>query len=169
MGSPSGEVPESPPRDFQVHLNAPKGIEEGCGEERECLRGGGNERGNVKAPSHFGGHFHRKRGPKKTSQKRNPHWSIFWDPENPQKAARAEFSGVSHGTQKRGPRPGVQKVRCCHCLLHLSWVQGLKKGPRFGTILGSCFPKKTKKGVSRKVLKIGIKKALETDPNRDPI
>ena len=37
-GFPSGKVPESPPRDFQVHLNAPKGIEEGCGEERVVKR-----------------------------------------------------------------------------------------------------------------------------------
>ena len=120
-------------------------------------------------PLPFWSPFSQKKGSQKNVPKKNPHWSIFWDPENPQKVARAEFSGVLHGAQKRGPRPGVQKVRCCCYLLHLSWVQGLRKGPRFSSILGTCFPKKTKKGGSRKVLKISPKKAFETDPKRDPI
>ena len=99
----------------------------------------------------------------------NPHLNIFRDPKNPQKSTRAEFLGVSDGVLKTDPRPGLQKVRFCYYLLHLSEVQRLKKGPHFGVILGICFVKKTKKGGSRKVLKISPKKALETGPNRDPI
>ena len=59
------------------------------------------------------------------------------------------------------PRPGLQKVRFCYYLLHLSWVQRLKKGPHFGIILGICFLKKTKKGGSRKDLKISPQKTLK--------
>ena len=69
MGSPSGEVPESPPRDFQVHLNAPKGIEEGCGEEREGLRGCRNEGTCMKAPFHFFHKILKNVGPEKKPQK----------------------------------------------------------------------------------------------------
>ena len=43
-------------------------------------------------------------------------------------------------------RPGLQKVRFCCYLLHLSQVQRLKKEPRFGPMVGTCFVKKTKNG-----------------------
>ena len=39
LGALDGHFPEGPPRDFQVHLNDPKGVEEGCGEERVVKEG----------------------------------------------------------------------------------------------------------------------------------
>ena len=45
LGALDGHFPESPPRDFQVHLNDPKDIEEGCGEERVVKEGRHWERG----------------------------------------------------------------------------------------------------------------------------
>ena len=68
-----------------------------------------------------------------------------------------------------GPRPGLQKVRFCYYLLHLSEVQRLKKGPHFGVILGTYFAKKTKKWGSRKVLKTTPKKHSKWVPIGDPI
>ena len=65
-------------------------------------------------------------------------------------------------------RPGLQKMIFWYYSLHLSEVQRLKKGPRFGPILGTCFPKKTKKGGSRKVLKITPKKHSKWVPNGVP-
>ena len=121
------QVPESPPRDFQVHLNAPKGIEEGCGEEREGLRGGRNEDPYMKAPSHFGVHFHKKAGPKKRPKK-DPPFEHFLGPQKTSKSGpRQIFWGLGgdpkKGTPYRGPKsdilllfttfplgPGSQKV-----------------------------------------------------------
>ena len=79
-------------------------------------------------------------------------------PKNLKKSIRALFLGVSEGVLKMEPRPGLQKVRFCNYLLHLSKVQRLQKGPCFGPILGTSFVKKAKKGGSRKVLKITPKK-----------
>ena len=80
-----------------------------------------------------------------------PPFVHFWGPKNPKKSIRVEFLGVSEGVLKMEPRPGFQKVRFCHYLLHLSLVQRLKNGPHFGSILGTCFlKKKTKKGVPEK-------------------
>ena len=49
---------------------------------------------------------------------------------------------------KTGPHSGMQKVRFCCYLLHLSQVGRLKKRPSLGTILGTGFAKKWKKGFS---------------------
>ena len=63
------------------------------------------------------------------------------------------------------PHPGVQKVRFCNYLLHLSEVQRLKKGPRFGSILGPVLPKKKKeKRGFRKSPKDQSQKTLEMGP-----
>ena len=62
LGTVRFSVPESPPRDFQVHLNAPKGIEEGCGEERVVKRGNVGEYLN-EGPLPFLVNFHKKGGP----------------------------------------------------------------------------------------------------------
>ena len=81
----------------------------------------------------------------------DPHLSIFGVPKNAKKSIRAEFLRVSEGVLKMKPRPRLQKVRFCNYLLHLSWVQRFKKGPRFGAILGTYFvKKKRKKGVPEK-------------------
>ena len=50
----------------------------------------------------------------------DPHLSIFGVPKNAKKSIRALFLGVSEGVLKMEPRPGLQKVRFCGYLLHLS-------------------------------------------------
>ena len=94
-----------------------------------------------------------------------PPFEHFRGPKNLKKSIRAEFLGVSEGLLKMEPHPGLQKERFCYYLLHLSEVQRLKKGPHFGPILGTCFVKKTKKGGSRKVLKISPPKHSKWVPN----
>ena len=50
----------------------------------------------------------------------DPHLSIFGVPKNLKQSIRAEFLGVLDGVLKMKPRPGLQKVRFCNYLLHLS-------------------------------------------------
>ena len=49
-----------------------------------------------------------------------PPFVHFWGPKNPKKSIRVEFLGVLEGLLKMEPRPGLQKVRFCYYLLHLS-------------------------------------------------
>ena len=86
---------------------------------------GGFERGRERTryfegPLPFWSPFFIKKASSKKALKKTPHSSIFRDPKNPQKAARAEFEVVSDAVQKSGPRPGVETMRFCYYLLHFS-------------------------------------------------
>ena len=67
-GESSGKSPSGLPGSFKCPEGYRGGVWGGEGGER------GETLGEVgmKAPSHFGVHFHKKAGPKKTSQKRPP-------------------------------------------------------------------------------------------------
>ena len=56
------------------------GFERGRERTREC-----------EGPLSFWSPFFIKKASSKKALKKTPHLSIFWDPKNPQKAARAEF------------------------------------------------------------------------------
>ena len=80
------------------------------------------------------------------------------DPKNHTKKDKGRIFGGPGGELKMELRPGLQKVRFCCYLLHLSQVGRVQKRPSLGTVLGTRLVKNTKKGGSKKNTKNTSKK-----------
>ena len=101
-------------------------------------------------------------------QKYTPPSEHLWGPQKCSKIDPCRIFRVPNGVLKMVPRPGLQKVRFCYYLLHFSQVPGLKKGPRFGVILGISFPKKTKKRGFQKSAKNHFQKSTRNGSQWGP-